>query len=143
MWVKFRHKVVYFFLRPLFRIYFIIKYKATFDKQIKLPEGALVICNHVTTMDPMMVSMLFKEPTYHMMSKDVLMHRCTGKLIQYLVNPIPKEKSKSTDITAIKNCVRVAKENGIINIFVEGNRTLSGELCYIDNSIVKSRLNTA
>ena len=137
MWVKFRHKVVYAILRPFFRIYCILKYRAKFDKRISLKDGALVICNHVTTMDPFFVSMLFKQPTYHMMSKDVLMHRFTGKLIKFLVNPIPKEKSKSTDITAIKNCVRVAKENGIINIFIEGNRTLSGELCYIDDSIVK------
>ena len=137
MWKKFRHKVVCAILRPFFTLYFKIKYKCSFDKAIKTEAGALVISNHVTTLDPFLVSLLFKEPVYHMMSKDILMHRFTGKIIQYLVNPIPKEKSKSTDITAIKNCLKVAKENGIINIFVEGNRTLSGELCFVDESIVK------
>lgn len=137
MWIKFRHKVLTASLRHFFKLYFKIKYRVKFDKPIKLEEGALVISNHVTTMDPLMVSLLYKGPVYHMMSKDILMHRFTGKIIQYLVNPIPKEKGKSTDITAIKNCVRVAKENGVINIFVEGNRTLSGDLCYVDESIIK------
>lgn len=137
MWIKLRHKVFTATFRHFFKLYFKIKYRAKFDKAIKLNDGALVISNHVTTMDPLMVSLLFKGPVYHMMSKDILMHRFSGKIIQYLVNPIPKEKGKSTDITAIKNCVRVAKENGVINIFIEGNRTLSGELCYVDESIIK------
>lgn len=137
MWVKRRHKLVNIILRPFFVLYLKTKYKCKFEKPIKTSNGALVISNHVTSMDQFLISLLFKEPLYHMMSKDVLMHRFTGKLIQFLVNPIPKEKSKSTDITAIKNCIRVAKENGIVSIFVEGNRTLSGELCYVDFSIAK------
>ena len=137
MWIKVRHRVIIEILRPFFTLYLKIKYKFTHDKAIKMPEGSVVLCNHTTTLDPFMLNILFKQNIYFMASKDIFNHRFTGGLIKFLVNPIPKEKGNKSDIAAIKNCMRVAKEKGCIGIFPEGNRTLSGKLGYIDFSIVK------
>ena len=57
-----------------------------------------------------------------------------SKLIKYLVNPIPIKK-QTTDVTAVMNCMRVAKEGGTIAIFPEGNRTFSGKTEYINPAI--------
>ena len=59
-----------------------------------------------------------------------------GKLIEYLVNPIPKNKSVK-EIGPIKNCLRIIREGGTIAVFPEGNRSYDGNLCYIDESISK------
>ena len=137
MWVKKRHKIIVAILKPVFKLYTKLKYNCIFDKPVDCKEGSVIISNHTTTMDPFLVGMLFKQNLYYMASADLFQHKITGKIITFLVNPIPKEKSNSSDISAIKNCVRVAKENGNICIFVEGNRTLSGKLGNIDYSIVK------
>ena len=68
---------------------------------------------------------------------DLFQHFFIGKLIKFLVNPIPKVKSKKSDLAAIKSCIKVARENGTICIFPEGNRTVTGKLGNIDKSIAK------
>lgn len=136
-WCKFRHKVVYFFLRPIFRVLFFFKFNLKYKKE-KLPEsGALILCNHTMAFDPFIVAIKYNKPLYFMTSKDLFQNKFVGKVITYLVNPIPKEKSNKGDMSSIKNCLMVAKENGTVCIFPEGNRTFSGKLGNIDYSIVK------
>jgi hypothetical protein len=71
-----------------------------------------------------------------MASEDLFNKKFGSFFIKKLVAPIPKKKSIS-DLQAIRDCVRIAKEGGTIGIFPEGNRTYSGVQCYIDPAIVK------
>ena len=48
--------------------------------------------------------------------------------------PIPIKK-QTTDIGAVKNCYKVAKEGGTIAIAPEGNRTYSGKTLYMSPTI--------
>ena len=48
--------------------------------------------------------------------------------------PIPIKK-QTMDITAVKNCILVAREGGTICIAPEGNRTYSGRTEYMRPSI--------
>lgn len=137
MWCKKRHKVVVEILRPVFSLYYAIRFGCRVKKE-KLPEeGAIVIANHVTTLDPVLVGMLFNKPLYYMSSKHIFQNRFLGKLLKFLIEPIPKEKINKSDIAAIKACIQIARENGSICIFPEGNRTFSGKLGYIDPAITK------
>jgi 1-acyl-sn-glycerol-3-phosphate acyltransferase len=137
MWCKKRHKVVIEILRLVFSVYYFLWFGCRVKKQ-KLPEGgAIVVANHVTTLDPVLVGLLFDKPLYYMTSKHVFQNRVIGKLLKFLVNPIPKEKINKSDIAAIKACMQIARENGSICIFPEGNRTFSGKLGYVDPAITK------
>ena len=136
-WCKTRHRVIQYLLRPLFKLYFRLRYGVKTKYNKLYPEGALILSNHVTVMDMFYVGMSYKTPIYYMASIDIFEHFLTGKLIKFLVNPIAKEKSKKSDITSVRNCIKVAKENGTICIFPEGNRTFTGKLGYVDPSIVK------
>lgn len=137
MWCKKRHKVITAIFRPVFKLHFRMKYnlKVKVYKEIDYP--ALILSNHVTSLDPFIVGSYFKKPLYYMASVDLFQHFFVGKLIKFLVNPIPKAKSKKSDLTAIKSCIKVARENGTICIFPEGNRTVTGKLGNIDKSIAK------
>jgi len=136
-WIKLRHKIVVGILRHVFKLMFRIKNRLK-TKTTKLPdEGSIILSNHVTALDPFVVGTKFNKNLYYMASKDLFQKRFVGKVIKFLVNPIPKEKSNKGDLAAIKMCVQVAKENGNICIFPEGNRTFSGKLGNIDYSIVK------
>lgn len=137
MWCKKRHKIVTAILKFVFSIYYFLLFDCRVKKE-KLPEeGAIVIANHVTTLDPVLIGMLFDKQLYYMTSKHVFQNRLIGKLLKFLVNPIPKEKINKSDIAAIKACMQIARENGSICIFPEGNRTFSGKLGYIDPAITK------
>ena len=59
-----------------------------------------------------------------------------SSLIRYLVEPIPIKKQTS-DLKAVKNCVRVVREGGTIALAPEGNRTYSGKMVHIKPSIIK------
>ena len=137
MWKRKRHKYVINIIRPIFKLYFKVKYNCSFDDAISFPEGALFISNHVTTLDPFMIGELSKEHIYYMTNTDLFDHFILGKLIEFLVKPIPKQKGKKSDLQAIRNCMKVANEGSSICVFVEGNRTFTGELCYFDDSIAK------
>ena len=136
-WCKFRHKVVTFIFRPVFMVLFFFKFNLKYKRE-KLPkEGALILCNHTMAFDPFIVGCKFNKPLYYMTSKDLFQNKFVGKLMTYLLNPIPKEKSNKGDMSSIKNCLTIAKENGTICIFPEGNRTFNGKLGNVDYSIVK------
>lgn len=136
MWVKFRHKVTFAALKPIFKVFYRLKYGTKiYNCKLKKKQPYLILSNHLTTLDPFLVSASFSRAIYSMASED-LFSSGYGKLISFLTAPIPKAKSKS-DLTAIKDCMRVAKEGGSILIFPEGNRSYNGELCNIDDSIVK------
>lgn len=137
MWKRKKHKYVINIIRPIFKLYFKVKYNCSFDDAISFPEGALFISNHVTTLDPFMIGELSKEHIYYMTNTDLFDHFILGKLIEFLVKPIPKQKGKKSDLQAIRNCMKVANEGSSICVFVEGNRTFTGELCYFDDSIAK------
>lgn len=134
---KMRYRIVTAILRVIFTVYEFLQFGCRVKKE-KLPkEGAVILCNHVTTLDPVLVGLKFDKPIFYMTSKHVFQNRWIGKILKYLVNPIPKEKINKSDIASIKMCMQIAKENGSICIFAEGNRTFTGKLGYVDPAIIK------
>ncbi len=136
MWLKFRHKIVFALLTPILRVFLRVKYHFH-SKNYELIKGPyLILYNHQTNLDPIMVSMSFKGPIYYMANDDLFNIPYISKIIRYLVAPIPKAKSVR-DIQAIKDCIRITKAGGRIAIAPEGNRSYSGRLENIDKAIVK------
>ena len=136
-WVKFRHKAIYKLLRGVMAGYFRLKYglKSTNDQK-KVPSPCIIMCNHQAVMDPFFLSTAFRRPIYFVMSEDLFTLGFTSKLIRWLVEPIPKSKSKS-DINTIRYTLKVLKEGGTVGLFPSGNRTLSGREWKIDVGAAK------
>lgn len=134
-WIKFRHNIVRHLAFAVIYPYSKIKYGLRL-KKIKLPKDKryLVLYNHQTAFDQFFVGMPFKSHIYYVASEDLFSNGFVSSLIKYLVNPIPIKK-QSTDVRAILNCMRVAKEGGSIAISPEGNRTYSGKTEYMNPSI--------
>ena len=132
-WMKFRHKVVHLILRHPVHLICKIKYGI---KISKYPDKrpCLILYNHQTAFDQFFVGLAFKQPVYYLASEDLFSNGFVSSLIKYLVEPIPIKK-QTTDIKAILNCIRVAKEGGSIAIAPEGNRTYSGETVYMSPTI--------
>ncbi len=126
-WRKPRHTLVrnilFFTLGPFCCIRYGARVKK-FREQGKRPY--LVLFNHQTAFDQFFVGMAFRGPIYYLASEDIFSKGFVSSIIRYLVAPIPIKK-QTTDVKAIMNCLRVAREGGTIAIAPEGNRTYSGK----------------
>lgn len=135
-WMKYRHRVVRNVLYCTLGVYTRIRYKIKLEKyrcQEKRPY--LILMNHQTPFDQFFIGMTFSGPVYYMATEDIFSNGWISKVIKYLVEPIPIKK-QTTDIRAILNCMKVAREGGSIAIAPEGNRTYSGRTEYMNPSIV-------
>ncbi len=135
-WCKWRHRVVRNVVYCIIRPYVHFKYGIKIERykgQEKRPY--LILLNHQTPFDQFFVGMTLRGPVYYMATEDIFSNGWISKVIKYLVAPIPIKK-QTTDIRAILNCLKVAKEGGSICIAPEGNRTYSGRTEYMNPSIV-------
>ena len=134
-WIRPRHMVVRHTLGVFFRAYCRIKYGArikSFKGEEKRPY--LVLFNHQTGFDQFFVALSFRQHLYFLASEDIFSKGVLSTLLRYLVAPIPIKK-QTTDIRAIMNCMRVAKEGGSIALAPEGNRTYRGKTEYMSPTI--------
>ena len=134
-WMKFRHRVVTELARAILKPITILMFGVKVEKFKEQGERPyLILMNHQTTFDQFFVGMSFKGPLYYVATEDIFSNGFVSSLIRYLVAPIPIKK-QTTDVAAVINCIKVAKEGGSIAIAPEGNRTYSGKTEYISPTI--------
>lgn len=134
-WMKFRHRVVrniaYVVLSPVSHLKYGIKIEKF--KDVKKRQY-LILYNHQTAFDQFFVGQTVSGPIYYLASEDLFSNGFISSLLRWAVAPIPIKK-QSTDVTAVINCMRVAREGGTIAIAPEGNRTFSGKTEYMNPAI--------
>lgn len=131
---KLRHRLVYKLVGPI--MYKILRKKFNFTNETcDLKPPFLVLCNHTMDYDPFLITSSFSDPVYFVMSDHVSSLKA-GKLIKHLVSPIPITKS-SVDAETVKNVFSILRQNGIVGIFPEGNKSFSGDVSYIKPSTAK------
>ena len=134
-WMKFRHRVVRNLFFPPFSLYCRWKYGIRVEKFREQGDRPyLILYNHQTAFDQFFVGLAFKGPVYYLASEDIFSKGWISSLLRWAVAPIPIRK-QSTDVTAVMNCMRVAREGGTIAIAPEGNRTFSGKTLYMNPAI--------
>lgn len=134
-WMRPRHRIVRNIAYAV--LYDYTKHRYGIDIERFAAQGErsyLILMNHQTAFDQFFVGMAFKGPVYYVASEDLFSNGFISSLLRWAVAPIPIKKQTS-DISAVKNCIRVAKEGGTIAIAPEGNRTYSGRTGYMNPAI--------
>ena len=135
-WIKKRHAIIGAVAGAILKPYVKHKYNIEIEKFKEQGDRQyLILSNHQTGFDQFFVSYAFNGPIYYVASEDIFSMGFVSDLLRFAVNPIPIKK-QATDISAVLNCLRVAKEGGTIGIFPEGNRTYSGHTEYINPAII-------
>lgn len=84
-------------------------------------EGRLILCsNHINLLDPIILSMVVPRQVSWMAKKELF----ESKILAYLINKLgsfPVDRKKS-DISSVKNSLRVLNKEGALGIFPEGTR---------------------
>lgn len=134
-WVKPYHKAVIAIVLPFIDLYTRCRYHIKVER-CKDKRQLLILMNHQTAFDQFFVSMAFYKPIYYVASEDLFSKGFVSSIIRFLVNPIPIKK-QSTDLKAVMNCMKVAKEGGTIAMAPEGNRTFSGKTEYMNPAVAR------
>lgn len=132
---KFRHKAVNKLVRGILNPILRKKFNVKVEKS-ELKAPFLVLSNHVTDYDAFFIANSFKDHVYFVMSDHISSIPFVGKLIKFLVSPIPITKS-TVDVTTVKHIMEVVKTGGAVGIFPEGNKSFSGDMSEMKKSIVK------
>ena len=133
-WRRFRHGVVKALVlpfSPLCKLWYGAKVE-----RMKRPgkRPYLLLSNHQTPFDQFFVGMVYLKPVYYVASEDLFSNGFISRMLEWAVRPIPIRK-QTTDVRAVMNCLKVAKEGGSIAISPEGNRTYSGRTMAINPAI--------
>ena len=135
-WVLPRHKAVVTLVKPIIQTMVFLKYGLWIKPDRTLADRQyLIIMNHQTAYDQFFVSMVFNKPIYYIASEDLFSMGFLSKLLRWAVAPIPIKK-QTTDVQAVMNCLKVAREGGTIALAPEGNRTFSGLPVHMNSAII-------
>lgn len=131
-WMKYRHRVVRDIAYAVMYPYTRLKYNIKIDKfKEQGNRPYLILMNHQTAFDQFFVGMAFRGPVYYVASED-LFSNGLDIVAAALAGRADTHKKQTSDVGAVKNCIRVAREGGTIAIAPEGNRTYSGRTGYMN-----------
>lgn len=130
-----RHDIINTLLRWIIDPVSRIRYGVRVEKRPKDRRQYLIMMNHQTPFDQFFVTMaLPRQMVYYVGTEDLFSNGWISKVIRFAIKPIPFKKSTS-DLRAVKDCIRVAREGYSILLSPEGNRTYSGVTEHIKPSI--------
>ena len=133
---KKRHEFFYRFLWTILRRFIARKFNFEHDSIDVKQSPYIVIANHVTNWDPVLIGLSFKRMMYYVATDQVFRMGWKSKLLVYLFSPIARAKTMQETQTVI-TIFRRLKSKCNICIFAEGSTTFDGEACEIQPSIGK------
>lgn len=114
--------MLYSFLHGFFSILFriLFRFKVHGDRYLNKDEGYVICANHSSALDPIFVAIAFKRPIHFIGKAELFENKFLGNIFKRLhAVPIDREGS---DIKALKDSVRIVKENKLLGVFIEGTR---------------------
>jgi len=118
------HKNTWSFLRFLLRPY--IKRKFNYEYEECRPEGPyLVLANHDTNWDPLLLGCAFPEQMYFVASEHIFRWGFLSKLLNTFLAPISRMKGKTAADTAM-TILRTLKKGCNVAMFANGSRSFNG-----------------
>jgi len=120
-----QQKIRFALLRPLIVAFLKIVFGYTYDKAENLPENYIVLSNHATDFDPLLVAVSFRRPMFFVASEHIARWPVAGKLITWLFHPIYRSKGAS-GATTVMEVLRHARKGHNVCMFAEGSRTWDG-----------------
>lgn len=118
---KILNRLLVLLLGPFLRLIFRYRH----DKH-RLTGPTLVICNHVTNYDPLLLSVCFPwDHTHFVASEHLFRLGWVSKFLKYVFDPIPRRKATSGADTAMA-CLRKLRSGRSVCLFAEGECTWDG-----------------
>ena len=119
-------------MRPLTRALFDVKVSG--EQNVPAVGPLVVACNHRSYIDPPMLGTWFPRTIHFMAKQELFKIPILGSLIS-AVNAFPVNRDTG-DIGSMRRALRILKEGGVLGIFPEGTRNVSGEAGYKGGAVL-------
>lgn len=131
--MKKRHKLVWSILRAPVGLFLKLKFGYKYEIAKDLPENYIVLSNHVTDWDPVLVGVSFKKNMYLVGSEHISRWKFAYKLLKWGFEPIMRPKGTVASATVL-DIIRHVRKGKNVCMFAEGARSWDG----ITNPILPS-----
>lgn len=120
-----RHKIIWGLLWRPVRLFLKLKFGYKGEVAKDLPENYIVLSNHVTDYDPILVGASFKRQMYFVGSEHIARWKRFYNLLNYAFAPIMRSKGTVAAATVV-DILRKVRAGENICIFAEGVRSWDG-----------------
>ncbi len=124
-----KHKFFYRLIRPLAALFIRVKFGFKYEKAKNLPDNYIVLSNHVTDYDPILVACSFPRQMYFVGSEHISRWK-VFPLLKFGFAPIIRRKG-TVAASTVSDILRKTRKGGSVCIFAEGVRTWDGVTCPI------------
>lgn len=120
-----RHLFFYNFFYPFAVLFLRIRFGYRFKVAENLPDTYIVLSNHTTDYDPVLVAASFKRYMYFVASEHITRWKLAYKFLSYCFAPIIRYKG-TTATTTVAEMLRMVRQGRNVCMFAEGARTWDG-----------------
>lgn len=118
------YKILKIILYPIFKLIFLFKVK---DRPKHIPEKNLIICaNHKSLLDPILLALASKREINFMAKKELYNNKFFGYILRKLY-AFSVDRGNN-DIDAVRQSIKVLKQDKLLGIFPEGTRVKDSEI---------------
>lgn len=130
------HQIVYKAARILLMPYIKYRFGFQFEKVIPKSNPYIVLSNHTTTWDPLLVGMSFPKHMYYVASEHIFRLGILSNLLNIFLEPIMRVKARTEMRTAI-NILKAIKSGCNVCMFAEGSCSWNGKTGPITSATAK------
>lgn len=123
--MKKRHIIFYNFFRPLVIIFLWFKFGYKFKVAKDLPENYIVLSNHTTDFDPLLVGASFPRQMYFIASEHISRWKNAYRFLHFGFAPIIRRKG-TVAVSTVMEALRKVRKGDSVCIFAEGYRSWDG-----------------
>ncbi len=118
-WWHFLHGLCYLWVAPCYR------YRAWGQHNIPRDGSVMLVSNHQSFLDPILVGLASHHRQFYAMARDTLFEKKQFAWLIRSLNAIPINRDE-VDMAAMRRCIEVLKQKHALLIFPEGTRTEDG-----------------
>jgi len=133
---KKRHAFFYKTLLPVVSFVVHRKFNYEYDKVKVNHSPYILVSNHVTNWDPLLIGLSFKEFMYYVASDQVLRAGLKSKLLNFMLAPIARAKAVN-EVQTVISIMKRLRDKCNVCIFAEGVTSFNGETGGVQPSIAK------
>lgn len=126
------HRLAWKLFRPLTGLLMGRLYGFHAPVERDLPPCFLLLCNHVTRFDPLLLPQPIPRQMYFVASEHILRMKI-APLMMFLASPITRRKSRTETSTALE-IIRRLRAGCSVCVFIEGERSYGGQTEFIPDS---------
>ncbi len=134
--------MLYYFIKYVLGPFVLLYYrpKVYGRKNLSFKGPGIVVCNHLSAMDPFLLAFIAKR-TIRYMAKSELFQSPLGKFFFKSILAFPINRHMA-DLSSLKKAVGVLERGGVFGIFPEGTRSATRELGTLENGAAFLALRT-